>query len=54
MEAKQVQIEDFMKFKKIDIAHLQESEICDKTFSTCSFISSNFNIYTNNAPRMWF
>ena len=33
-KAKQVQLEDFIKFNKIDIAHLQETEICDDTFST--------------------
>ena len=43
-EAKQVQIEDFIKFNKIDIAHLQDIEICDDTFSNCDFISSAFNI----------
>ena len=43
-DAKQVQIEDFLKFNKIDIAHLQETQICDETFSNCNFISSNFNL----------
>ena len=50
-ESKQAQIEDFIKFNKIDIAHLQEIEICDKTFSKCNFISSSFNINTNNAAK---
>ena len=43
-EAKQLQLEDFIKYNKIDIAHLQETEICDTTFSHCNYISSNFNI----------
>ena len=52
-EAKQVQIEDFMKFKNIDIAHLQETKICDETFSSCNFISSDFNIHINNAANKY-
>ena len=52
-EAKQVQLEDFIKFNKIDIAHLQETEICDDTFSTCNFISSSFDIHANNAANKY-
>ena len=52
-EAKQVQIEDFIKFNKVDIAHFQEIEICDETFSTCNLISSSFDIYSNNAPNKY-
>ena len=52
-ETKQVQLEDFIKFNKIDIAHLQETEICDKTFSTCNFISSSFNVHINNAANKY-
>ena len=52
-EVKQVQLEDFIKFNKIDIAHLQETEICDDTFSTCNFISSSFNIHSNNAANKY-
>ena len=52
-DAKQVQIEDFIKYNKIDIAHLQEIEICDETFSNCNFISSSFNIFTNNAGNKY-
>ena len=50
---KQVQIEDFLKFNKVDIAHLQESEICDETFSQCNFISSSYNILSNNAENKY-
>ena len=50
-ESKQLQIEDFMKQYKVDIGHLQEIEICDTSFSNCNFISSSFNILSNNASN---
>ena len=50
-DAKQVQIEDFIKYNKIDVAHLQEIDICDETLSGCNFISSSFCIITNNAEN---
>ena len=46
---KQVQIEDFVKQNKIDILHMQEIEICDETFFECNFLSSSFNILSNNS-----
>ena len=52
-EAKQSQLEDFIKYNKIDIAHLQETETCDTTFSNCNFISSTFNLYSNNAANKY-
>ena len=52
-EAKQLQIEDFLKYNKVDIAHLQETDICDETFSCCNFISSSFNTITNNAENKY-
>ena len=52
-EAKNVQIQDFLKYSNVDIAHLQESDICDETFSTCNFISSSFNLITNNAENKY-
>ena len=52
-ETKQVQIEDFIRFNDIDVLHLQESEICDETFSKCNFICSNFDIYSNNAENKY-
>ena len=52
-EAKQVQIEDFLKYNNIDVAHLQEIEICDESFSGCNFISSSFNIIPNNAANKY-
>ena len=29
-DSKQVQIEDFLKYNKVDVAHLQETKICDE------------------------
>ena len=52
-DTKEMQIEDFMKFNKIDIAHLQEIEISDTSFSNCNFISSAFNIIPNNAANKY-
>ena len=51
--SKQVQIEDFLEYNKIDAAHLQETQICDDSFSNCNFISSSFNIITNNAVNKY-
>ena len=42
-EAKQFQIEDFLKCNNIDVAHLQETDICDETFPSCNFISSSLS-----------
>ena len=52
-EAKQVQIEDFLKYNNIDVAHLQEIKVSDDTFSECNYISSSFNIITNNAANKY-
>ena len=46
---KQVQIEAFIRQHKCDILHLQEVNIDSESFSTCDFISSNFNIIQNNS-----
>ena len=43
-EVKQKQIEDFIKFNKIDILHLQEIEVTSRTFEKCRLISSRYNI----------
>ena len=51
--AKELQIEDFLKYNKIDVAHLQESEINEETFAECKFISSSFNIISNNAENKY-
>ena len=52
-DSKQVQLEDFIKFNRKDIAHLQEAEISDETFTACNFITSSFNLYTNNAENKY-
>ena len=52
-ESKQLQLEDFIKYNKIDIAHLQETETCETTFSNCSFLSTTFNLYSNNAANKY-
>ena len=48
---KQRQIEDFVKYNKIDILNVQEIDISDDTFSECNFISSSFNIIPNNSDN---
>ena len=50
---KQLQIEDFLKYKKIDILHLQESDIDAETFCDCNFISSSFNIISINSESKY-
>ena len=42
-----------MKYNKIDILHLQESDINADTFSDCNFISSSFNIIINNSESKY-
>ena len=51
--AKQLQIEDFLKYTNIDILHLQEIEISEETFSECDFLSSSFNIISNNSTNKY-
>ena len=48
---KQLQIEKFLKFHKIDILHLQEAQIKEDTFEMCDFITSNYEIIANNASN---
>ena len=50
---KQLQIQDFIKYKNIDILHLQEIEIDENTFSECDYISSYFNIISNNSVNKY-
>ena len=40
---KQLQIEAFLKQYKCDILHLQETNIEQETFSTCSYICNNYD-----------
>ena len=39
-----------MKLHQIDLLHCQEIKITDKSFETCRFVTSNFNIVQNNSP----
>ena len=50
---KQLQIEEFIKRYKCDILQLQETNIETETFSSCSFISSNYNIIHNNSSNKY-
>ena len=50
---KQLQIQDFIKYKNIDVLHLQEIEIDEDTFSECDYISSYFNIISNNSVNKY-
>ena len=51
--AKQLQIQDFIKYNKIDILHMQEIQIQENTFSDCDFISSSFNLISNNSENQY-
>ena len=46
---KQLQIEDFVKYNKIDILHIQEIEVNDETFFDCNFLSTSYNISSNKS-----
>ena len=50
---KQFQIEDFLKTNNVDILHCQEINIDEETFSTCDFISSSYNIVSNNSSNKY-
>ena len=49
--AKQLEIQTFIRSHRLDILHLQEVKIEHDSFSECPFISSNFNILSNNTPN---
>ena len=51
-KTKQMQIEDFVKYNKIDILNIQEIEVRDDTFSECSLLSSSYNIIQNNSQNI--
>ena len=50
---KQLQIQDFIKYNKIDILQMQEINIDDETFSECDYLSSNFNLISNNSETKY-
>ena len=47
--SKQLQIEQFIKTQRLDALHLQEINIDSDSFTTCDFISSNYNVFPNNS-----
>ena len=51
--SKQLQIEAFAMNNQCDILHLQEANIEDETFFSCSFLQSSFNIVENNATNKY-
>ena len=50
---KQLQIENFLKFYKIDILHCQEINILQDSFNSCEHVTSSFNILSNNAQNKY-
>ena len=52
-EPKQLQIENFIKSYKIDILNCQEINVVEDSFRNCDFISSSFDLITNNAQNKY-
>ena len=52
-EVKQVQIEHFLKFYKVDVLNCQEINVDNDSFKTCNFISSGYEIIPNNASNKY-
>ena len=50
---KQIQIQDFIKFNKIDILQIQEIDVDEETFNECEYISSNYNLISNNSETKY-
>ena len=48
--SKQLEIQSFVCTYKVDILHLQECKMDDDTFSQCGFLTSNYNLFSNNKP----
>ena len=51
--AKQLQIENFLKTYKIDILNCQEINIIEDSFSNCEYVTSTYNIISNNAQNKY-
>ena len=49
--SKQLEIQSFVCSNKVDIFHMQECKIDNDSFSQCGFLTSNFNIFSNNTPN---
>ena len=50
---KQLQIQDFVKYNKIDILLMHKIEFQDDIFSECDCIYSSFNIISNNSENQY-
>ena len=48
--SKQLEIQSFVCTNNVDILHLQECRIDDDSFAHCGYLTSNFNIFSNNKP----
>ena len=48
--SKQLEIQSYVCTNKIDILHLQECRIDEDSFSQCGFLTSNYNLFSNNKP----
>ena len=48
--SKQLEIQSFVCTNKVDILNLQECRIDDDTFSQCGYLTSNYNLFSNNKP----
>ena len=49
--AKQLEIQSYLITNTIDILRLQECCIYEDTFTQCGYITSNYNIFSNNTPN---
>ena len=48
--SKQLEIQSFVCTNKVDILHLQECRMDDDSFAQCGYLTSNFNLFSNNKP----
>ena len=48
--SKQLEIQSYVCTNRIDILHLQECKIDEDSFAQCGFLTSNYNIFSNNKP----
>ena len=50
---KQLQIENFLGLYNVDILHCQEINIVEDSFKDCNYLTSSYNILTNNAQNKY-
>ena len=48
--SKQLEIQSFVCTNKVDILHMQECKIDEDSFAQCGYLTSNFNVFSNNKP----